>query len=281
MNELIPISSGLIGGEAAQTVAARELHAFLGSRAQFADWIRSRINQYDFEEGRDFVTFSENSEKGRPTIEYALSLDMAKELSMVERTPKGKEARAYFIECERRARAALSIPAQIPASPPPLSLPIREAARGLGVEPHELAASLEARGRPDWERELAGLLGHRITTTHLADGSVKTVEQVRVTPRALHALARWSATVMIGNIASHIADNQYEADVNIVERKVEAVGERGILRGRLKDQLRSIRKRDFMESLEALEDGGRIVLRPVIGSCKPGVVIIHTKFIEE
>lgn len=93
-----------------------------------------------------------------------------------------------------------------------------------------------------------------------------------------HALARWSATVMIGNIASHIADNQYEADVNIVERKVEAAGERGILRGRLKDQLRSIRKRDFMEILEALEDGGRIALRPVIGGKKPGVLVVHTKF---
>lgn len=268
MNELIPISSGLIGGEAAQTVAARELHAFLGSRAQFADWIWSRINQYDFEEGRDFVTFSENSEKGRPTIEYALSLDMAKELSMVERTPKGKEARAYFIECERRARAALSIPAQIPASPPPLSLPIREAARGLGVEPHELAASLEARGRPDWERELAGLLGHRITTTHLADGSVKTVEQVRVTPRALHALARWSATVMIGNIASHIADNQYEADVNEVERFIRDSGEKGRTWSEVQRRFRRLRKRDLTEIVEGLEQGDLVASEMTVSLSK-------------
>jgi anti-repressor protein len=50
---------------------------------------------------------------GRPAKEYALTLDMAKELSMVERTEKGKQARQYFLVCERRAKnpvAALSDP---------------------------------------------------------------------------------------------------------------------------------------------------------------------------
>ena len=91
-----------------QAVSARELHAFLQSRQQFADWIKNRIADYDFVENQDFVTFSENYEKGRPRLEYALTLDMAKELSMVERNEQGKEARRYFIECEKQLQAQQS-----------------------------------------------------------------------------------------------------------------------------------------------------------------------------
>ena len=104
MQELIPLHSQTIDGNAVETVSARELHAFLQNRDHFATWIRDRIAQYDFVENQDFVTFSENSEKGRPRLEYALTLDMAKELSMVERNEQGKQARRYFIECEKRLK---------------------------------------------------------------------------------------------------------------------------------------------------------------------------------
>lgn len=87
-----------------QAVNARELHAFLQNKDHFATWIKDRIAQYDFQENQDFVTFSENSEKGRPRLEYAITLDMAKELSMVERNEQGKMARRYFIECGRILR---------------------------------------------------------------------------------------------------------------------------------------------------------------------------------
>lgn len=111
--DLITIGSARIDGEETQTVNARELHAFLENKDHFATWIKDRIAQYDFAENRDFVTYSENTEKGRPRFEYALTLDMAKELAMVERNEKGKQARAYFIECERRAKAASANPAQL------------------------------------------------------------------------------------------------------------------------------------------------------------------------
>ena len=78
----------------------------------FSTWINERIEQYDFEEGRDFVSeqglsspnLGNAKSRAQRTTEYHLTLDMAKELSMVERTPRGREARRYFIECERMLR---------------------------------------------------------------------------------------------------------------------------------------------------------------------------------
>ena len=108
MNELIALNQSAINGELQQTVNARELHGFLGTKTKFADWIKNRIEQYDFVENQDFVLASENSEAslhgGHNRLDYFLSLDMAKELAMVERNEKGKQARQYFIECERKLR---------------------------------------------------------------------------------------------------------------------------------------------------------------------------------
>ena len=62
MNELISLNQSSINGELQQTVNARELHAFLGSKQDFSTWIKNRIEQYDFVENQDFVLASENSE---------------------------------------------------------------------------------------------------------------------------------------------------------------------------------------------------------------------------
>ena len=104
MNALA-ISPASIDGNLVQTVNARDLHAFLGVATSFRDWIARRIAEYGFAEGKDFCSFLSESQGGRPAKEYALTLDMGKELAMVERTEKGKEARAYFIECERKAQS--------------------------------------------------------------------------------------------------------------------------------------------------------------------------------
>lgn len=96
-----------------RTVNARELHQFLESKREFANWIKSRIEKYGFSENQDYVVFDnfvKNPQGGRPTIEYALSIDMAKELSMVENNAKGRLARRYFIECEKIAAAAVTTP---------------------------------------------------------------------------------------------------------------------------------------------------------------------------
>ena len=109
MTELFVLVNRPVAGQAQQTVNARELHAFLENRDHFSTWIKDRISQYGFVENQDFITFTENLVNGGRRIEYALSLDMAKELSMVERNAKGKQARQYFIDCEKRLSGSMKI----------------------------------------------------------------------------------------------------------------------------------------------------------------------------
>ena len=88
-----------------RAVNARDLHTFLENKRQFADWIKQRIEQYGFVENQDyevFHNFVKRETGGSTRTEYALSLDMAKELSMVENNEKGRMARKYFIQCEKK-----------------------------------------------------------------------------------------------------------------------------------------------------------------------------------
>ena len=122
MNELISLTQSAINGELQQTVNARELHAFLEVSSRYNDWIRNRISNYEFQENQDFVcltkTLVTQTEEGREGTsaqkEHFITLDMAKELSMVERNEKGKQARKYFIECEKQLNAQQS---QLPTDP--------------------------------------------------------------------------------------------------------------------------------------------------------------------
>jgi phage anti-repressor protein len=114
MNDLISISMARIGGETIQTVNARDLHIFLEIGKRFTSWMQERIDQGGFTDEVDYVTngFLPNSgenesftERGRPSKDYFLSIDMAKHLAMMERNEKGKQARQYFIACEKRLKA--------------------------------------------------------------------------------------------------------------------------------------------------------------------------------
>jgi anti-repressor protein len=86
-----------------QLVDARDLHFFLEVQSKFADWIKNRIEKYGFRENEDFVSLSKKLENGGRSLEYGLTIDMAKELSMVENNEKGREARRYFIQKEKEA----------------------------------------------------------------------------------------------------------------------------------------------------------------------------------
>jgi len=107
MKELIRITEQ----NGKKAVSARELHAFGESNRQFGNWIQERIEKYGFIENQDYEVFNnfvKNPSGGRPLTEYALTVNMAKELSMVEGNAKGKQARRYFIACEEKAILLLS-----------------------------------------------------------------------------------------------------------------------------------------------------------------------------
>lgn len=121
MNNMKIFQDGLIkvyeNDRQEQLVDARELHIALNNKRQFTDWMKQRIEQYGFIENVDFTTFSQNCEKpqgGRPTIEYALTLDTAKEIAMVENNEQGRKIRRYFIEVEKKARNMFEIPKTLP-----------------------------------------------------------------------------------------------------------------------------------------------------------------------
>ncbi|WP_323972267.1 antA/AntB antirepressor family protein [Aeromonas hydrophila] len=110
LTDILPINEFLMAGKFIKTVNARELHTFLGVGRGFSTWVQDRIAEYGFIEGMDYTIVealrspNSGSTKARPqrVKEYLLALDMAKELSMVERNTEGRRARRYFIDCERR-----------------------------------------------------------------------------------------------------------------------------------------------------------------------------------
>ena len=83
------------------TVSGRELHAFLEVKTAYKDWF-PRMCEYGFSEGADFCSFLSESSGGRPAVNHQITINMAKELCMLQRNEKGKQARTYFIELEKR-----------------------------------------------------------------------------------------------------------------------------------------------------------------------------------
>ncbi|HHF4945229.1 antA/AntB antirepressor family protein [Haemophilus influenzae] len=101
---LIPVFNGLIQNQPVQLCNARELHAFVKSKQEYATWIKNRINEYGFIQDEDYLVITECT-NGRPHKEYHITLDMGKELGMVERNERGRQIRQYFIRCERTLKA--------------------------------------------------------------------------------------------------------------------------------------------------------------------------------
>ncbi|MDO4630850.1 MAG: phage antirepressor KilAC domain-containing protein [Corynebacterium sp.] len=109
MNQLIPITQTPDGVDA---VMGRDLHEFLEVRTAYKDWF-PRMVEYGFSEGQDFALIFEREQdrlgRRREIMNHIVSLDMAKQIAMVQRTERGRQARLYFIEVEKRYRAKARI----------------------------------------------------------------------------------------------------------------------------------------------------------------------------
>lgn len=116
MQELIKITEQ----NGKRAVSARELHTFLEVETRFDIWC-SRMFDYGFAENIDYQHLYKNVQLPNGAIrkvldDYALTLDCAKEIAMLQRSEKGKMARQYFIECEKQLRAKEQAHQQIPQS---------------------------------------------------------------------------------------------------------------------------------------------------------------------
>ena len=101
MTNIIKVTKNEIGNAELNSVNARDIHNYLQVNSKFADWIKRAIVKYDFKENIDFTVLkNEYAEKWEfsPT-EYIVTMDMAKELAMLENNPKARETRKYFINC--------------------------------------------------------------------------------------------------------------------------------------------------------------------------------------
>lgn len=108
MNELIKINYE----SDRPTVLARDLHEFLEVETPFNKWF-SRMCEYGFTDGADFQTFLSESTGGRPATDAQLTIDMAKEICMLQRNEKGKQARQYFLQLEREWNSPEAVMARV------------------------------------------------------------------------------------------------------------------------------------------------------------------------
>lgn len=107
MNELVKVTQNEKGE---QLVSARELHEFLEATERFSSWFDRQL-KFGFEEEIDYVGCKFfNTQANQELQDYVLKLDMAKELSMLSKSEKGKQARRYFIEVEKRYNSQVKLP---------------------------------------------------------------------------------------------------------------------------------------------------------------------------
>lgn len=147
---LIPVFTGTLSNSTVRLCEARALHAFMQVKRDFTTWIKGRIRRFGFIEGIDYLVTKSGEQVphqgGKRTIEridYHLTLDMAKELSMVENNDMGRQARRYFIACEAAALDPARISPAQPA-PAPASIDVRALLLSGQSEPVQLTRLQQA-----------------------------------------------------------------------------------------------------------------------------------------
>ena len=178
-----------------QAVNARDLHQKLGVGKDFSSWIKNRIEKYGFVENQDYSSFTQIGERTKGATvrkEYALSLDMAKELCMVENNERGRMIRKYFIEVEKKAREQGNF--TIPQS-------------------YSEALLLAANQAKQIEMQQLALEQKQVENDKLvADGKRKDATIVRMKPKEVFtdAVAGSKGNCLIGECAKLITQNGYK-----------------------------------------------------------------------
>lgn len=122
MNENLKIIAGEIvpiyeNSKGEKLINARDLHTKLQNKRKFTDWMKQRIEQYEFIENEEFICFHKfvkaNKYGNKSLKEYYVTIDMAKELCMIENNEIGRKIRKYFIEIEKRYRSIVEVPQNI------------------------------------------------------------------------------------------------------------------------------------------------------------------------
>ena len=201
MTGLIPMTQRFIAGNSTRTVSARKLHEFLGVGRDFANWIRSRIKRGRFIENQDYIVCSPNraskNRGGHNAKNYYLSIDMAKQLGMLENNDKGDEIRRYFIDCEnklieklklenKQQTMALPVPADVLTKK--LRTAINRKAQALSMQGYE---SIRTR-LTDWVRAWAEGGGEDYALNNLEKHTSQAGEMVFVNAETL-----WKVTANI------------------------------------------------------------------------------------
>jgi len=215
-NGLIPIYEA----NQRKVADARELHEFLEVGKDFSTWIKDKIDKYGFIEGEDFSPKLGKSIGGRPSTEYILTLDMAKEIAMVENNERGRQIRKYFIEVEKRVRNLKQMTqAEILAGVAQQTVDIE---RNLAVLNKKVSNVLKVFTEPpkdDWRHEISKTINRLVETNGLNHQGFR---------HELYTELEWTARV------------------NLDSRKIR-------LRERMKTEGATLEQRDAISKLDIVE----------------------------
>lgn len=140
-SNLVSVFNGKIANQSTQLCNARDLHIFLEVNMRFAEWISNRITEYGFIENEDYIIVTERT-AGRPRKEYHITLDMGKELGMVERNEKGRQIRQYFIKLEKQQKATQIAPLAVSTDTQEQALALLIKLYGFGLQASEMQCKL-------------------------------------------------------------------------------------------------------------------------------------------
>lgn len=166
MKELIPLNQS----NPNSPVSARDLHKFLDIKTEFSKWC-SRMFEYGFTENEDYSLVKIGEGSAHNKIDFALTIDCAKEISMIQRSEKGKQARQYFIECEKIAKQSFN-PAQLSR------IDILQIAMEAEKENQRLLQVVEVQ-----EKKLESKSAKEAFTDHLTDEEIYTIQSTAIAGR--------------------------------------------------------------------------------------------------